>query len=518
MHSKRGKILWIDDEIDHLRPHILFLEEKGYNISISDNGHDGIINSNEEVFDLVLLDQFMPGIDGIEVLKQIKEQNPALPVIMITKSEEEWLMDEAISEKIAHFLIKPVNPSQIFMVCKQVLEDSKIRIDKASSEYLKEFQRIEMEADNSKTINDWWRIYNRLVKWQFEFEEQKESSLVQILEEQSVSCNHKFTKFIENEYKNWLIEEKRPTLSVDIFPKVVKPIISNNEKVCLVVMEAMRLDQFMALYPFLADDFSVKIKPSISILPSATPFSRNAIFSGLFPDEFCKSYPEQLDAMKLDEGNLNNFESQFLEDQLKRNDLSNISYHYHKIWMVDEGKRFLSKINEYLNHDMLAIVVNFVDQLAHRRSESDILKEMVPDEIGYRRAVKSWYEKSWIRLVLSNLASAGYKVVMTSDHGSIMVNKSTIVAADRNSSSGVRYKYGRNMNASEKQSIDIRDPKLYRLPSLGHQNNYLLAKNDYYFLYPNDHNKHRTRLKGSFQHGGISMQEMMVPIMIMDPK
>lgn len=518
MHNERGKILWIDDEIEHLKPHILFLEEKGYKISISDNGQNGIAKSKEEVFDLVLLDQFMPGIDGIEVLKAIKEENPALPVVMITKSDEEWLMDEAISEKIEHFLIKPVNPSQIFIVCKQVLEDSIIKSDKATSGYLKEFQQIEMDIDNCNKLDDWWEIYNRLIKWESDFEDQKEPSLVQILDEQLQSCNHKFTKFIEKEYENWLFKEDRPILSNDIFSKVVKPILDNNEKVCLVVMDAMRLDQFMSLYPILAENFKIKIYPSVSLLPSATPFSRNAIFSGLFPDQFCKKYPEQLEAMNLDKGSLNHFENQFLEDQLKRNNLSNITHHYHKIWMVEEGKHFLSKIEKYLNNDLIAIVVNFVDQLAHRRSESDVLKEMVPDEISYRKAVKAWYEKSWIRSVLSILGSSGYKVVMTSDHGSIMVNKSTIVAADRNSSSGVRYKHGRNINASEKHSIDIRDISKFRLPELGHQTNYLLSKDDYYFLYPNEQNKYKIRLNGSFQHGGVSMQEMMVPIMVMDPK
>ena len=518
MHNERGKILWIDDEIEHLKPHILFLEEKGYKISISDNGQNGIAKSKEEVFDLVLLDQFMPGIDGIEVLKAIKEENPALPVVMITKSDEEWLMDEAISEKIEHFLIKPVNPSQIFIVCKQVLEDSIIKSDKATSGYLKEFQQIEMDIDNCNKLDDWWEIYNRLIKWESDFEDQKEPSLVQILDEQLQSCNHKFTKFIEKEYENWLFKEDRPILSNDIFSKVVKPILDNNEKVCLVVMDAMRLDQFMSLYPILAENFKIKIYPSVSLLPSATPFSRNAIFSGLFPDQFCKKYPKQLEAMNLDKGSLNHFENQFLEDQLKRNNLSNITHHYHKIWMVEEGKHFLSKIEKYLNNDLIAIVVNFVDQLAHRRSESDVLKEMVPDEISYRKAVKAWYEKSWIRSVLNILGSSGYKVVMTSDHGSIMVNKSTIVAADRNSSSGVRYKHGRNINASEKHSIDIRDISKFRLPELGHQTNYLLSKDDYYFLYPNEQNKYKIRLNGSFQHGGVSMQEMMVPIMVMDPK
>jgi len=518
MEKSRGKILWVDDEIDHLKPHILFLEEKGYTIATCANGRDGISLSKEIVFDLVLLDQFMPGLDGMETLREIKENNPALPIIMITKSEEEWLMDEAISEKIAHFLIKPVNPNQIFMACKQVLEKIKIRSEKTTSGYLQEFQKIELDIEDSVSFNDWWKIYSRLVKWQLDFDEQKEPSLNQILNEQIQTSNRQFTHFVQDHYENWVSGTDSPNLSTDIFSKFVQPILEKNEKVCLLVMDAMRLDQFMALYPLLAENYSIRIEPSSSILPSATPFSRNAIFSGLFPEEFCRKYPDQLDAMVEDKGSLNQLEYIFLKDQLARTGLVDKSLHYHKIWMVEEGQKFQSRVGEYLNMDLLAIVINFVDQLAHRRSESDVLKEMVPDESGYRHAVRVWYENSWIRSVLAELGSAGYKVVITSDHGSIMVNRSSMVAADKHSSSGVRHKHGRNINANDKSAIDIRNLDTYKLPSLGHQHNYLLAKDDYFFLYPNEQHKYKNMLKGSFQHGGISMEEMMVPIFIMDPK
>ena len=262
MVKSRGKILWVDDEIDRLKPHILFLEEKGYTILTCANGRDGIKLSQEQVLDLVLLDQFMPGIDGMDTLREIKDNNPALPVIMITKSEEEWLMDEAISEKIAHFLIKPVNPNQIFMACKQVLENSKIRGEKTTSGYLQEFQKIELNIEDANSFDDWWKIYNRLVKWQLEFEDQKEVSLHQILNEQIVSCNRTFTGFIEENYKNWIAGKNSPILSTDVFRNSVQPLLEADEKVCLLVMDAMRLDQFMALYPLLAEDYSIKIKPS----------------------------------------------------------------------------------------------------------------------------------------------------------------------------------------------------------------------------------------------------------------
>ena len=518
MEKSRGKILWIDDEIDLLKPHILFLKEKGYSIATCSNGRDGISQSKDKIFDLVLLDQFMPGLDGMDTLREIKGNNPALPVIMITKSEEEWLMDEAISEKIAHFLIKPINPNQIFIACKQVLEDSKIRGEKTTSGYLQEFQKIEKNIEDASTFENWWEIYFRLVKWQLDFEEQKEESLNQILNEQIQTGNRKFTQFVENNYKSWLSKKDRPILSSDIFQNSVQPLLENNEKVCLLVMDAMRLDQFMALYPLLAENYSIQIKSSCSILPTATPFSRNAIFSGLLPDAFCQKYPKQIEAMSIDKGSLNQLEEEFLIGQLKLLGLDNKSLHYHKIWQVDEGQKFQTRVLQYINYELLAIVVNFVDQLAHRRSESDVLKEMVPDEAGYRQAVKGWYENSWIRAVLTELGSSGFKVVMTSDHGSKMVNRSTMVAADKFSSTGIRYKHGRNINASQKNAVDIRELNSYHLPALGHQINYLLAKDDYYFLYPNEQRKYKNKLKGSFQHGGISMEEMMVPVLIMDPK
>ena len=518
MNENRGKILWIDDEIDHLKPHILFLQEKGYEITTASSGKDGIDRVSSHSFDLILVDQFMPGIDGMETVEKIKMSNPSIPIIMITKSEEEWLMDEAIYKKIDHLLIKPVNPNQIFVACKQILENIIIHSEKSKTEYLSQFQNLESLAAQAESIDDWWNIYTKLVKWQLDFEFQSEESLIQILNEQLNSCNKKFSRFIIQNYQSWLNSKDRPTLSCDIFSKKINPLLSDNKKVCLVVMDAMRYDQFMELYPLFSENYSINIESSVSLLPSATPYSRNAIFSGLFLDELCEKYPKQKQDMINDTGSLNNHEGEFLSDQLHQHGLGNKKMHYHKIWAVAEGKRFQSKIKSYLNNDLLAIVVNFVDQLAHRRSESDVLKEMVPDEAGYRQAVRSWYKKSWIRQVLHELSSEGFNVIITSDHGSIMVNDSAVVAADKNSSSGIRYKYGININSSEKKAIDIRNLKDYRLPILEERTNYLIAKDNFFFLYPNDQRKYKKLLENSFQHGGISIEEMLIPIFTMKPK
>ena len=515
MTNSRGNILWVDDEIDHLKPHILFLEDKGFNISLVTNGPDAIALVKDETFHLVLMDQFMPGQDGIETVRQLYELRPNLPVIMITKSEEEWLMDEAISQKLAQFLIKPVNPTQIFMACKQVLEDTKIREEKVTSGYLKEFQHIESRLQEDLQADEWWDIYNRLSKWQLNFDEHKDIGLGNILTEQIHACNREFVKFVDKNYCNWVSSSDRPNLSVDVVPEFVIPNLRQDKKVCFIVVDALRHDQFLTILPEIGQFFNIDIGYQMSLLPSATPFSRNAIFSGLFTDEFCQKYPRQLELMKSEASSLNKYEALFLEDQLKRNQLENKNVIYHKINVVEEGQRFQKHLTDYKQSDLMAIVVNFVDMLAHKRSESDVLKEMVPDESGYRFAVRTWFENSWLYRTLRELSESDFTVIITSDHGTVRVQRGVLVGADRETSSGVRYKYGRNLNSNEKNTLIIRKSSDYRLPELVHQTNYLVAKDDVFFLYPNQQHRYQGKLKGSFQHGGISMEEIMVPVVTM---
>ena len=313
----RGKILWIDDEIDHLKPHILALEEKGYDIRTATNGSDGIAFAEDEPFHLALIDQFMAGMDGMETLRRLKESCPALPVVMITKSEEEWLMDEAISEQVEQFLIKPVNPSQVFMACKQVLEKHKIQEEKATSGYLQEFQDIESKLSSDPSFAGWWEIHNKLVKWQLNFDEHSDTGLGNILADQIQSANRAFIQFIENGYSNWVVGQNRPQMVHDTIPIAVAPKLNEGKKVCLLVLDCMRHDHFMTLMTELRSLFDIVIDPSLALLPSATPYSRNAIFSGMFPNEFCKKYPEQVEAMQQEKG-VNRFEEIFLSDQLSR--------------------------------------------------------------------------------------------------------------------------------------------------------------------------------------------------------
>ena len=515
MQNSRGNILWIDDEIHHLKPHILFLEDKGYSLSQAANGQDGIALSEQNDFDLILLDQSMPGMDGLQTLAELKKIRSSMPVIMITKTEDEWLMDEAITGQVEQFLIKPVNPSQIFMACKQTLEQIKLREEKATSDYLKEFQEIDARLRDDLTPDDWWDLYDRLVGWQLKFDKYKDTGLGSILEEQIQTCNREFVHFIESNYEGWINSNSRPVLSNDVVPNFIKPVLDRGEKVCLLVVDCMRHDHFKSMMPLLEPFFNIEYNYKFSLLPTATPYSRNAIFCGMFPDDMVKKYPQQSQDMESNAPSLNQHEKQFLIDQLKKMGLGDKRIHYHKIWAVEEGKKFQNRIKDYIQQDVLALVVNFVDILAHKSSQMDVLKEMVPDESGYRTAVKSWLEHSWLLQVLKKLSENNFTVIMTSDHGSIRVQHDVMVAADREASSGVRYKFGRNLNTKEKNALQIKEPDKYRLPAFGPQPSYLIAKDDIYFVYPNQAHKYQARFKNSFQHGGISMEEMMVPVAVM---
>ena len=518
MRNVRGKILWVDDEIEHLKPHILFLREKGYDVETAVNGNDAIAMSKENQFDLILLDHSMPGKDGIETLVELKSVRSSQLIIMITKTEDEWLMDEAITGQVNQFLIKPINPSQIFIACKQNLEKKKIGAESTTRKYLDDFHEINSIIENNLSVDDWYTLYDRLVDWQIKFDKYKDIGLVSVLDDQIKACNKQFTKFIEKNYKIWVTDEGGPDFTKDIIPRYIQPLLKNDKRVCLLVLDCMRLDHFKAMVPILEPLFNINTNYCFSILPSATPYSRNAIFSGLFSDDIIRKYPEQKSDIINNAESLNRYENQFLKDQLTRLGLTNKAIHYHKIWAVEEGNKFSNKIGDLANQDIIALVVNFVDILMHKSSQMDVLKEMVPNESGYRKAIKSWLEQSWLIKALKFCSQNDITVIMTSDHGSIRVQNSVMVSADKSASSGVRFKFGRNLNANKKNALIIKNPKKYRLPEIGPQPSYVIAKNDNYFVYPNDAHRYQNKIKDSFQHGGISMEEIIIPVAIMESR
>lgn len=512
--SIRGKILWVDDEIDLLKPHLLYLEERGYEVEKVTNGRDAIVAVTETLYHLVLLDQVMPGMDGISTLREIKDIRPALPVIMITKNEEEWLMDEAISEKISYYLTKPVNPSQIFLACKKVLEEEKLIEEKTASAYLKDFQTIESSLSSEMDIDAWWRLHVKLTDWQLEMDNQPDIGLESILEGQIKTCNRQFVQFLLNHYVDWLHSSKydRPTLSVDVLKTFVIPHLTSGEKVFFLLVDCFRLDQVMAILPLIRRYFDVSIDYHVSLIPSATPFCRNAIFSGKYLSEIQNKYPELWNNMNRDDKSMNGFEKELLGQLLRKNGLKNLPFIYHKVNVAREGINYLNQFNDFMDVPFVSLVVNFIDILTHRRSESEILREMMPNESGYRSTVRAWFQNSWLYDIIKKVSDASYKLILTSDHGSTQVHRGVQVPGDRETSSGVRYKYGRNLNSKDKNALVIKSPSLYRLPDIGPQSSYLIAKGNTYFLYPTQMHQYQSVYKDSFQHGGISMEEMLIPV------
>ncbi|MEE9189886.1 MAG: bifunctional response regulator/alkaline phosphatase family protein [Candidatus Neomarinimicrobiota bacterium] len=520
MTINRGHILWVDDEIDHLRPHILLLQEKGYKTTTLSNGQDAIEYIRKQNTQLVLIDQYMPGLDGLETIRQIRQINQEIPIILITKSDEESLMDAAIGENVVQYLIKPINPSQVFTACKQVLEERQIRKDKATRDYLQEFQSIDQMNYDSMDINNWWQIYQKIVNWQINFDKHTDIGLESILSDQIHTFNSEFAHFILKNYPQWVTknESVKPILSNSVLSSFAFPDLKSGKKVIFILVDGLRFDQLMTILPELSDNFDYQLDYFVSILPSATSFSRNAIFSGLLPDDLMERYPEQKELMLKQTSSLNRFEKQFLADQLKFFHLDEKSHFYQKIVRSEDGVRLKNRASDLMNIDLITLVVNFVDMLAHKRSESDVLMEMVPDEAGYRHAVRNWFRHSWLLEMLKEFKAKDHHIIITGDHGSIRVQQSAIVGGDRSTSSGIRYKYGRNLNSDDRNAVVIKDPARYRLPVFDGQTNYLIAKGNTYFLYPTQYHKYKSMLSGSFQHGGISLEEMMVPVLTLSSK
>lgn len=518
MSDSRSKILWVDDEIELLRPHILFLEEKGYHVRPLTNADDALALIREESFDLVLLDESMPGKDGLTALAELKEFNPALPVVMVTKNEEERLMEEAIGSRIADYLTKPVNPSQILSTCKKILDARKITGARVSRDYIAEFNKISRKLYDPLRWQDWLDIYIPLCEWEVELDRHPNLGLRQTLADQKRECNAAFAKFIEQNYTAWLAEQDSPALSPDLVSKFVLPLLRENKRVVFLVIDNLRLDQWLTIEPLVREYFSIQREYYCSILPTATPYARNAIFAGLFPREIEQELPQYWKMEKDDETSLNRFERELLEAQLKRHKVQlKPDLKYVKIIDHNEAREVEKQIGSYANLPLLALVVNFVDILAHSRSDSEVLREITPDEAAYRSLTKSWFEHSWLFRTLQQLAQRDNVIIITSDHGSIRGMRGAKVIGDRETSTNLRYKYGRSLKADAKQAIIVPDPKIYQLPTFGLNTNYLFAKEDFYFVYPTNYHYYLNHYRDSLQHGGVSMEEMILPVVKLEP-
>ena len=532
MAPNERRILWADDEIELLRPHILFLEEKGYRVTPVSNGDDAVAAAEREKFDAVLLDESMPGRGGLETLEAIKEHDPGLPVILVTKNEAESLMDDAIGRRISDYLLKPVRPMQIFLALKRVLDGDRLHETRLARDYVAELARARANAGPAPDWRRWIEIHTRSAQWDVELDAAGDAGLRQAHADQRRELNVEFCHYVESAYESGTRpgaaataaaagsgSADRPPLSVDVVERWVAPHLRAGKRVTLVVIDCMRLDQWLTVEPLLRPYFDITLDHQISILPTATPYSRNAIFSGLFPDEIQKQFPEYWQEISGDERSKNRFERQLLEKLLERLHVPIApGLKYLKVSNVEEASHVRRNVVTFQNIPLVAMVFNFLDMLTHGRSESDLLKELAPDESAFRSVMRSWFNHSALFDALKWLSKQDSVVIVTTDHGAVLSRRSSLVYGNRETSTNLRFKYGGNLGCDGRAAVHLKDPRRFRLPADSLNKQYIIAKEDFYFIYPTKFHEYENRYRGSFQHGGISLDEMILPVATLLPR
>lgn len=509
------RILWADDEIDLLKPHIMFLKAKGYDVDTVSNGRDAIDALQEKPYSLVLLDENMPGLSGLETLTRINQLHPELPVIMITKSEEENIMNQAIGNRIADYLIKPVNPNQILLSLKKNLQSSQLVAQQVTSGYQQEFQKISSLINMASSIEDWMEVYRQLVYWELTLAE-SDSSLKEMLLMQKRDANSNFCKFIRRNYEDWVTTDDHPLMSHEIFRRTVFPLLDKGEKVCFILIDNFRLDQWRIVQPLIAEYFNVEENLYTTILPTSTQYARNSIFAGLMPLQIATMFPDLWVDVDEDEG-LNIHEKELIQKQIDRFRRKD-KFAYTKIYNSQGGDKFIRSLNHAKDVPLQVLVLNFIDMLSHARTESKMIRELANSDAAYRSLTESWFRHSSAVDIFRRLAETGYKVILTTDHGTIRVDNPIKVVGDRNTNTNLRYKVGKNLSYNNRQVYEIKDPKRFGLPAPNLSSTFIFAMNEDFFSYPNNYNYYVQYYNGTFQHGGISLQEMLVPLVTLTPK
>ena len=517
-----GKLLWVDDEIELLRAHLLFLQKKDYNVTTVNNGPDAIELCQQQNFDLILLDEMMPGISGLETLQRIKAIQPQTPVVMVTKSEEEHIMDQAIGSKIADYLIKPVNPSQILLTLKKHIHRMEIITEVTQTSYRQHFGQLSMQISDSSSVDDWKQVYRTLVDWELTLSD-AESGMTEMLDMQKEEANAAFAKFIRRNYLSWVSPEsmsrsaERPLLSPDIMKRYVFPRLDEGGgSLFFIVIDNLRYDHWRTLTSDITTLFDIDEDLYLSILPTATQYARNAIFSGLMPDKISTLFPTLWVDEDSEEGkNLN-------EEPLVRTHLDRFrrrdTFSYHKINDSQGAERLVDRFDSLLHNDLNVVVLNFVDMLSHARTESKMVRELANNEAAYRSITRSWFRHSAVAELFRRLAQHSCRIVLTTDHGSIRTTKPVRIIGDRNTNTNLRYKLGKNLNCQSKDVFTVKNPREAQLPSPNLSTSYIFATGNTFFAYPNNYNHYASYYKDTFQHGGISMEEMLIPIVTLTPK
>jgi len=513
------KILWVDDEIEILKPHIIFLEQKGYEVDTSNNGDEGLEMIFSRPYDIVFLDENMPGLTGIETLEKIKKRYPNLPVVMITKSEEESIMEDAIGSNISDFLIKPVKPNQILLSLKKNLDNKKLVSEKTTSSYQQEFRNISMDISNNPDHKGWVEIFRNLTRWELELDKSSDESMQEVLQFQKNEANQVFSRYVENKYLNWLNgrEKDYPVMSPSLFKEKIFPLMDGNDSLFVILIDNLRYDQWKAIQPILEEFYRVdKEDIYFSILPTTTQYARNAIFAGLMPLEIERKYPKYWVAEE-EEGTKNQFEGELLGEQLKRNG-KDVKYSYHKILNLTAGRKLVENLPNLLSNKLTVIVYNFVDMLSHARTEMEIIRELADDEKAYRSLMLSWFNNSPLLDIIKYLAEKKVNLVITTDHGSVRSQDPVKVIGDRNTTTNLRYKSGKSLNYNQKEVFEVRNPHDAYLPKTNVSSAFIFCRSNDFFAYPNNYNYYVNYYRNTFQHGGISLEEMLVPVAYLKAK
>lgn len=516
--NNNGTLLWVDDEIDLLRAHIMFLNQKGYDVETATNAPDAIELLHKKSFDLILLDEMMPGLTGLEALPLMKDVAPTTPVVMVTKSEEENIMNQAVGAQIADYLIKPVNPSQILLSLKKNIHRKEIVAEATQTGYRQEYLSISRQIEECNSPDDWYDVYRKLVKWELELSATG-SSMAELLITQKEEANNAFAKYVMRQYETWVNgtpHPNRPLMSHDLLKENVLPLLDRGEKLFLIVIDNFRYDHWKTLAQEIGLSFDIHEQLYMSILPTATQYARNALFSGLLPTQIARQFPDLWVDEDEEEGkNLN--EAPLLETFFKRH-RKDISFSYHKVNDSSGVEQYRQRLPQLATHSLNVLVVNFIDMLSHARTESKMVRELANDEAAYRSIAQSWFLHSGMSDMLNDIARTNTKVLLTTDHGSIRVGKPVKIIGDRNTNTNLRYKLGKSLNCTAKEVYHVKRPQNIHLPTPNISTTYAFATGNSFFAYPNNYNYYAGYYKDTFQHGGISMEEMLVPAILLTPK